>query len=58
MKRDTYYLGMRNGSVRRERASSSKSFVSAKSQATESERVQSNLGSSRSSGLGLGPGRR
>jgi len=40
MKRDTYYLGMRNGSVRRERGSTSKSFVSAKSAAQESERVQ------------------
>jgi len=39
MKRDTYYLGMRNGSVRRDRGSTSKSFVSAKSSTHESERV-------------------
>jgi doublecortin-like kinase 1/2 len=39
MKRDTYYLGMRNGGGRRERATTSKSFVSARS-SVESERVQ------------------
>lgn len=39
MKRDTYYLGMRNGSVRRDRGSTSKSFVSAKSSTHEAERV-------------------
>ena len=38
MKRDTYYLGMRNG-TRRERSTTSKSFVSARS-SVESERVQ------------------
>merc|ERR1719340_491544 len=38
MKRDTYYLGMRNG-LRRERGTTSKSFVSARS-SVESERVQ------------------
>jgi len=39
MKRDSYYLGMRNGGGRRERATTSKSFVSARS-SVESERVQ------------------
>lgn len=40
MKRDTYYLGMRSGGTRTGRAGTSKSFVSAKSAAAESERVQ------------------